>query len=76
MLRSAVRLPDGDNLNDWLAVNVKDFTEQIMLIHESIREDCTEEKCAVMSAGSKYEYLWTESTVPIKVSAPQYFSKV
>lgn len=45
------------------------------MLYGTITEFCTEESCAVMSAGPKYEYHWADGhTVkkPIKCSAPKY----
>ncbi|VVC91082.1 unnamed protein product, partial [Leptidea sinapis] len=74
-LRLAVMLPDGEDLNEWVAVNTVDFFNQINMLYGTITEFCTEESCAVMSAGPKYEYHWADGhTVkkPIKCSAPKY----
>jgi len=73
-LRTAVTLPEREDLNEWLAVNTVDFFNQINLLYGSITEFCTPKTCEVMSAGPKYEYLWADETVkkPIKVSAPDY----
>ncbi|PRP75092.1 hypothetical protein PROFUN_03928 [Planoprotostelium fungivorum] len=74
-LRGAVKLPPGEDINEWLAVNVIDFFNQINLLYGSIAEFCTPTTCPVMSAGSKYEYLWADDKKvkkPIKVSAPEY----
>lgn len=52
-----------------------DFFNQINMLYGTITEFCTEECCAVMSAGPKYEYHWADGhTVkkPIKCSAPKY----
>lgn len=52
-----------------------DFFNQINMLYGTITEFCTEESCAVMSAGPKYEYHWADGhTVkkPIKCSAPKY----
>lgn len=74
-LRLAVMLPEGEDLNEWVAVNTVDFFNQINMLYGTITEFCTEENCAVMSAGPKYEYHWADGhTVkkPIKCSAPKY----
>jgi len=74
-LREAVKLPDKEDLNEWLAVNTVDFFNQINLLYGSIVECCTKESCKEMNAGPKYEYLWAdgdEIKKPIKVSAPEY----
>lgn len=74
-LRNAVRLPPQEELNEWLAVNVIDFFNQINLLYGSVTEFCSAKTCPVMSAGPKYEYLWADGNKikkPIKVSAPEY----
>ncbi|GFV29942.1 MOB kinase activator-like 1 [Trichonephila clavipes] len=74
-LRLAVMLPEGEDLNEWVAVNTVDFFNQINMLYGTITEFCTEESCAVMSAGPKYEYHWADGQTvkkPIKCSAPKY----
>ncbi|KAF1873703.1 hypothetical protein Lal_00027741 [Lupinus albus] len=65
-LREAVKLPPGEDLNEWLAVN---------LLYGTLTEFCTPENCRTMSAGPKYEYRWADGVQikkPIEVSAPKY----
>eukprot|EP01092_Planopodium_desertum_P010790 TRINITY_DN48675_c0_g1_i1.p1 TRINITY_DN48675_c0_g1~~TRINITY_DN48675_c0_g1_i1.p1 ORF type:complete len:230 (-),score=9.56 TRINITY_DN48675_c0_g1_i1:96-785(-) len=74
-LRAAVRLPEGEDLNEWLAVNTVDFFNQINMLYGTITEFCTEEACPLMSAGPKYEYHWADGVdvkKAIKVPAPVY----
>ncbi|XP_061555130.1 MOB kinase activator 1B [Phycodurus eques] len=74
-LRMAVMLPEGEDLNEWVAVNTVDFFNQINMLYGTITDFCTEESCPVMSAGPKYEYHWADGTnikKPIKCSAPKY----
>jgi len=74
-MKSAVVLPKGEDLNEWLAVNTVDFFNEISLLYGTITEFCTPSTCAVMSAGPQYEYLWADGVKvkkPIKVSAPEY----
>ncbi|XP_055338374.1 MOB kinase activator 1B-like isoform X2 [Paramacrobiotus metropolitanus] len=74
-LRQAVQLPDGEDLNEWVAVHIVDFFNQISMLYGTITEFCTVQKCPVMSAGPKYEYHWADGQTvkkPIKCSAPQY----
>ncbi|NXQ32766.1 MOB1A kinase, partial [Alaudala cheleensis] len=74
-LRQAVMLPDGEDLNEWIAVNTVDFFNQINMLYGTITEFCTEGSCPVMSAGPRYEYHWADGTnikKPIKCSAPKY----
>ncbi len=74
-LRLAVILPEGEDLNEWVAVNTVDFFNQINMLYGTITEFCTEEQCPIMSAGPKYEYHWADGQTvkkPIKCSAPKY----
>lgn len=74
-LRQAVMLPEGEDLNEWIAVNTVDFFNQINMLYGTITEFCTETSCSVMSAGPRYEYHWADGTnikKPIKCSAPKY----
>jgi MOB kinase activator 1 len=52
-LRAAVRLPDGEDLNEWIAVNVVDFFNQINMLYGTIMDVCTSDSCKIMSAGPK-----------------------
>ncbi|KAE8699903.1 MOB kinase activator-like 1B [Hibiscus syriacus] len=74
-LREAVRLPPGEDLNEWLAVNTVDFFNQVNLLYGTLTEFCTAENCPTMTAGPKYEYRWADGVQikkPIEVSAPKY----
>ncbi|KAF7258443.1 hypothetical protein EG68_04282 [Paragonimus skrjabini miyazakii] len=74
-LRQAVRLPDGEDLQEWIAINTVDFYNQINMLYGTLLEFCTEESCPVMSAGPKYEYHWADGQTvkkPLKCSAPRY----
>lgn len=74
-LRNAVMLPEGEDLNEWVAVNTVDFFNQINMLYGTITDHCSNEACPVMSAGPKFEYLWADGASvkkPIKCSAPKY----
>lgn len=74
-MRSAVMLPKGEDLNEWLAVNTVDFFNEISLLYGTLSEFCLPSTCPVMSAGPAYQYLWADKTTyktPVKVSAPEY----
>ncbi|KAJ3363479.1 hypothetical protein AMAG_09716 [Allomyces macrogynus ATCC 38327] len=74
-LRLAVVLPDGEDENEWLAVNAVDFFNQVNMLYGTITENCTPQTCPVMTAGPKYEYHWCDGVQfkkPVKVSAPEY----
>ena len=74
-LSEAVRLPPGENLNDWLAVNVTDFYNEISLLFGVLMDVCTPVSCPSMTAGPKFEYKWADGKTirkPIRCSAPKY----
>ncbi|RVW69927.1 MOB kinase activator-like 1A [Vitis vinifera] len=52
-LREAVRLPPGEDANEWLAVNTVDFFNQVNLLYGTLTEFCTPENCPTMTAGPK-----------------------
>ena len=61
-LKQAVKLPENETFNDWLAVHVVDFFNRTQLLYGTVCEVCTEETCPVMSGGPKYEYLWQDGS--------------
>lgn len=74
-LRQVVKLPHGENLNDWIAVHVVDFFNRINLIYGTVSEYCNETTCPAMSGGPRYEYLWADGDhykKPTKLPAPRY----
>ncbi|KAL2698185.1 hypothetical protein AAEP93_010895 [Penicillium crustosum] len=74
-LRKAVKLPEGEDQNEWLAVNIVDFYNQINLLYGSITEFCSPQTCPEMKATDEFEYLWQDSENfkrPTKMSAPEY----
>jgi len=74
-LRQAVILPEGEDLNEWLAVNTVDFFNQINMLYGTVTEFCTPHECPVMMAGPRYEYHWQDGLQfkkPTKLSAPEY----
>eukprot|EP01126_Amoeba_proteus_P055824 TRINITY_DN6953_c0_g1_i16.p1 TRINITY_DN6953_c0_g1~~TRINITY_DN6953_c0_g1_i16.p1 ORF type:complete len:263 (-),score=50.86 TRINITY_DN6953_c0_g1_i16:49-837(-) len=74
-LRSAVRLPPGEDINEWLAAHTIDFFNQTNLLFGSIEEFCDDDSCPEMSAGPNYKYLWaddTNRTKPISCPARTY----
>ena len=70
-----MQLPEGEDIDEWIAVNTVDFFNQINMLYGTITEFCTEDRCPIMSAGPKYEYHWADGQTvkkPIKCSAPKY----
>ena len=76
-LRTVVRLPPGENIDDWIAVHVVDFFNRINLIYGTMAERCSETSCPVMAGGPRYEYRWQDERQyrrPAKLSAPRYMA--
>jgi len=74
-LKKAVKLPEGEDENEWLAVNVVDFYNHINLLYGAITEFCSPQSCPEMKATDEFEYLWKENEQvkkPTKMSAPEY----
>jgi len=78
-LAESVKVPVGENKNEWIAVHVVDFVNGVDMLYSSLNEVCTASKCPTMNAGHEYEYLWRNKKdknykKPTAVSAPQYIS--
>ncbi len=67
-----MKLPDDEDYNDWVAVNVVDFFNRINIIYGTVCEYCTNATCPLMSGGPKFEYYWADEThkKPQALSAP------
>ncbi|KAL4853877.1 5'-adenylylsulfate reductase 3 [Chlorella vulgaris] len=77
-VEDAVRLPPGEDLNEWLAVNTVVFYNAVNVLYQVLDETlCTSTRCPVMSAGPQYEFLWADGVkvrTPVKLSAPDYIN--
>lgn len=76
-LKTVVKLPPEEDVNDWIAVHVVDFFNRINVIYGVVCEFCTEQTCPTMSGGPKYEYAWCDGNrykKATKLPAPQYIS--
>jgi hypothetical protein len=57
--KNLVELPNGEDLNEWLAVNTIEFYNEISILYGTLIEFCTPELCPTMSAGPKsYTFLY------------------
>ncbi|KYG44037.1 hypothetical protein M433DRAFT_145282 [Acidomyces richmondensis BFW] len=76
-LRKVVQLPEGEDRNEWLAVNVVDFYNQLNLLYGAITEFCSPITCPEMKATDEFEYLWHDPPAypkPTRLPAPTYIS--
>jgi len=76
--RTIVLLPEEIDINEWLAYHTKIFLDQVKMLFSVITEYCSEKTCAIMNAGPKVEYLWSESAhqTPVRLSADQYSARL
>ncbi|XP_006281956.2 putative MOB kinase activator-like 2B isoform X1 [Capsella rubella] len=58
-LREAVKLPPGEDINEWLALNTMDFYKQVRLLCATFENLCTPTTCPIMKAG-RYECQWVD----------------
>ena len=72
-LSQVVKVPDDQEYEDWIAVNVVDFFNRINIIYGTVCDICTDKSCPLMSGGPKFEYYWADETQkkPLALSAPQ-----
>ncbi|RKP31939.1 hypothetical protein METBISCDRAFT_12964 [Metschnikowia bicuspidata] len=61
-LIKAVKLPKDEDVNEWLAVHVVDFYNQINMLYGTITEFCSPQTCPRMIATEEYEYLWQDTS--------------
>lgn len=54
-LRKIVKLPEGEDENEWFAVNMVDFYNQINLLYGAITEFCSPQSCPEMKATDEYD---------------------
>jgi len=73
-----VKLPEGEELNEWVAVHTVQFFEALQMIYATTAEYCTEKSCPSMTAG-KAEYLWKDGAKykkPTRVPAATYIDEL
>jgi len=76
-LEAAARIPAGEDPNDWHAVNLLDFYNDLSLLMGILEELCTKSSCPHMSAGPNFKYLWADKgSKPMCVCAATYIDKM
>jgi len=74
-MREAVKLPEGEDINEWFAVNVVDFYDELSMLYQTVTDVCTPTACPRMQAGTTVHYLWSDSQKykkPTDLPAPVY----
>mmetsp|Transcript_14161 Transcript_14161/g.45392 ORF Transcript_14161/g.45392 Transcript_14161/m.45392 type:complete len:223 (+) Transcript_14161:298-966(+) len=78
-LRAAVRLPDDEDLFEWIAANTVDFYNEISLLYGLVVDEAQER---FTQAGEGFppgfEYRWGQGNTkkPLRVSSPEYVDYV
>eukprot|EP01031_Cornospumella_fuschlensis_P028418 gene28418-34309_t len=77
-LLGAVKLPEGEDYNEWLAANVFDFFNEVNLIWDIVTEIGIEPLSPGAGFPPGFEYRWADSRskTPITVSGPEYVQHV
>lgn len=75
----AVKLPPGTPLEDWIAVSVVDFFNQVSCLFAPVAPSCTTKTCPEMTAGAGFKYYWKDDVKykkPTSLPANQYILNV
>jgi MOB kinase activator 1 len=78
-LVAAVKLPPGEDLNDWLASGISQFYNELSSLYAPISQLCTAGGCPEMTAGAGFKYYWQDNRKfkkPTMLPAPQYITNV
>jgi len=76
--KEAVKVPQGENANEWIAMNTIELYNTMNLCYGIVSEACTDSSCPKMTAGPKVTYYWSNYTYnkkaekPVNLSAPEY----
>ena len=73
-LRSAVRKPDRENRDEWVAYNLFDFHKQVCMLFGTVSEHCTMDRCPEMTAG-QHKYLWSSGNETVEFRAYDYITR-
>merc|ERR1711935_358755 len=74
-LADCVKLPKGEELNEWLAVHCVEFYNAICVQTQHIADECTAEKYPTTNAGPKFSFKWKDDAQypkPTSLPAPEY----
>jgi len=79
MIKESVKLPPGENVNEWIAMNTIELYNTMNLCYGIVSEFCSESTCPSMTAGPKVTYFWADSKKkekPVSLPAPEYIEKL
>jgi len=60
MIKESVKLPPGENVNEWIAMNTIELYNTMNLCYGIVSEFCSETTCPQMTAGPKVTYFWAD----------------
>jgi len=77
-LRAAVRVPQGEERNEWLAANTVDFFNELTLLYGICAEDAKRFNKVGDGFPPGFEYRWADASTKkaMRVSAPEYVDYV
>eukprot|EP00761_Pharyngomonas_kirbyi_P002925 gb/GECH01002929.1/.p1 GENE.gb/GECH01002929.1/~~gb/GECH01002929.1/.p1 ORF type:complete len:216 (+),score=56.63 gb/GECH01002929.1/:1-648(+) len=72
-LKDSVKLPAGESKDEWFAVHVIDFYNNLSRLYQTVEEECSVD-CIndVMHAGPSCNYFWKEGKNILEVSSHEY----
>jgi len=79
MIKESVKLPPGENVNEWIAMNTIELYNTMNLCYGIVSEFCSETTCPQMTAGPKVTYFWADikkKEKPVSLPAPEYIEKL
>jgi len=79
MIKDSVKLPPGENINEWIAMNTIELYNTMNLCYGIVSEFCSESTCPQMTAGRNVTYFWADSKKkekPVSLPAPEYVEKL
>ncbi|ELU44836.1 protein kinase activator Mob2 [Rhizoctonia solani AG-1 IA] len=75
--KTIVALPKYVDINEWVAVNIFDFYQNLNLFCAVISEVCSTHTCTSMTAGPNLSYEWTDrNRRAVSLPAPTYIDYV
>ena len=77
-LAGCVAVPPGEDINDWLSVNLVDFFNELSLVTGLVQEDFGNysQLGQGFPQGFEYRISGEKGTTPVRCTAPQYIEHV
>mmetsp|Transcript_16465 Transcript_16465/g.28746 ORF Transcript_16465/g.28746 Transcript_16465/m.28746 type:complete len:223 (+) Transcript_16465:40-708(+) len=77
-LRAAVKVPEGEDVNEWIAANTVDFYNELSLLYGLAADDAKRFTKPGEGFPPNFEYRWADSATKkaLRVSSPEYVDYV